>query len=135
MVRRSMLIFSLLVYFFLYTDFCCAQNRIFKKNLLIVNSQQEFFNKEKSFDKIFAGDKGKHFAASLISTVFLYKIANIHLDWSKHNSKTFAVCTTFTLGICKEIYDKSKKENRFSLKDMFADVAGISMGLVIVNQP
>ena len=135
MDRRSMLIFSLLIFFFSYPDFVYAENKMFNKNLLIVNSHKNNFNKDKSFDKIFAGDKGKHFVASFILTVFLYKIANTHLDWSKQSSKTFAVSTTFALGVCKEIYDKSKKENRFSFKDLFADVVGIGVGLIIVNQP
>jgi uncharacterized protein YfiM (DUF2279 family) len=42
---------------------------------------------------------------------------------------------TFSLGIAKEFYDKSRSENHFSWKDLLADVVGIGAGFIILNQP
>ena len=86
-------------------------------------------------DKLTASDKAQHFMGSLISTVLFYKIFQDPLEMEKSNSKYLAVGITMGLGISKEIYDNSRSKGAFSWKDLLADVAGITVGLILVNQP
>jgi len=85
--------------------------------------------------KIFAIDKAQHFMGSLISTVFFFKIFEDPLQISADQSKIYACGITLSLGISKELYDRSHPDNRFSWKDLIADLAGITCGLIIANQP
>ena len=72
---------------------------------------------------------------SLISTVLFYKIFQDPLQMDKSKSKVFAVGITLGLGISKELYDSSQTKGIFSWKDLLANVAGITVGLILVNQP
>jgi uncharacterized protein YfiM (DUF2279 family) len=80
-------------------------------------------------------DKAQHFMGSMISTVLFYKIFQDPLQMENSSSKVLAVGITLGLGISKEIYDSSKSKGRFSWRDLLADMAGIAVGLVLVNQP
>jgi uncharacterized protein YfiM (DUF2279 family) len=42
---------------------------------------------------------------------------------------------SFSLGLGKEIYDHRKPSNRFSYKDLTADIVGIVIGVIIVSIP
>ena len=86
-------------------------------------------------DKLTSPDKAQHFMGSLISTVLFYKIFEDPLEMNKTNSKYLAVGITLGLGVSKEIYDSSRSKGAFSWIDLLADVAGITVGLILVNQP
>ena len=86
-------------------------------------------------DKLTTPDKAQHFMGSLISTVLFYKIFQDPLKMNKSNSKYLAVGITMGLGVSKEIYDSSRSEGAFSWKDLLADLAGITVGLILANQP
>ncbi len=86
-------------------------------------------------DAFFAPDKGKHFMASLYSTVFIAKLSEKTVSIDKDKARSFAVCITLGLGVAKEFADKHKTGGFFSWKDLLADLAGISVGLIILNQP
>jgi putative lipoprotein len=92
------------------------------------------FNSRK-VDRFLAADKAKHFTASLISTVFLYKIFEKGLSIDQQEGKIYSFSLTISLGLSKEIYDKSRPGNYFSWKDLLADAAGIAAGLILINQP
>ena len=84
-------------------------------------------------DKYFAPDKAKHFLAGMISTIFIYKSVENYM--SENQGRYLAGGVTFSLGIAKEFYDKSRPENHFSWNDLLADVVGIGAGFIILNQP
>lgn len=86
-------------------------------------------------DNFFGPDKAKHFLVSMILTVFLYKTSEVNLNLNDSESRILAGGFTLTLGISKEIWDKSKPENHFSWKDLATDILGICTGLMIINQP
>jgi putative lipoprotein len=86
-------------------------------------------------DKLTTPDKAQHFMGSLIFTVLFYKIFQDPLEIHKSNSKYLAVGITLGLGVSKELYDSSRSKGAFSWKDLLADVAGITVGLILVNQP
>lgn len=91
-------------------------------------------NVQKQF-RLVGSDKVQHFMASLISTVFVYKFSEVHLRMEKSHSKQVAVGFSLSVGIFKEIRDSRQPKNIFSWRDLLADVAGIGVGLVLINQP
>jgi len=97
-------------------------------------SPDSLFNPKK-FDKFIAPDKAKHFTASMISTVFFYKIFENGFNVSERESKIYSLSFTIGLGLSKELYDNSRPNNYFSWKDLLADAAGIAAGFVLINQP
>jgi uncharacterized protein YfiM (DUF2279 family) len=92
-------------------------------------------NLTKTQDKFFAPDKAQHLMGSLISTVFFYKIFEGPAGANSTDSKYLAGGLTLSIGISKEILDSSDLKNHFSWKDLIADIAGISLGFVIIKQP
>ncbi len=86
-------------------------------------------------DKFKTPDKAQHFMGSMISTVLIYNICREPLDIQNNNSKIIAVGITFGLGISKEMYDHSRTHGMFSWRDLLADLAGIGVGIILINQP
>ena len=89
----------------------------------------------KKYDRFLAPDKAKHFTASLISTVFFYKLFEDGLNLNEREGKIYSLSVTIGLGLSKEFYDRSRPNNYFSWKDLLADIAGIAAGFILVNQP
>ncbi len=90
------------------------------------------FSKNK--DSFFASDKVQHFMVSLMSTVFFSKLLQ-KAGNEKSDARIAGGGISFALGLGKEFRDSTRKNNHFSWKDLAADVAGIAIGLVLVNQP
>ena len=89
----------------------------------------------KKYDRVIAPDKAKHFTASMISTVFFYKIFEDGLNLNEREGKIYSLSVTIGLGLSKEFYDRSRPTNYFSWKDLLADIAGIAAGFILINQP
>ena len=73
-------------------------------------------------DPWWAEDKAKHLATAYILT----KGAS-HFGMKK--SQTLGVVVS--LSLAKEIYDLKVKKTFFSVKDLFYDIAGITLGLLL----
>jgi len=73
-------------------------------------------------DAWFSKDKFKHFFTSYIIYSVFYEV----------ESKKTSSLITFSIGLSKEIYDGFRKE-KFSYKDLFWDVFGISFGLFLLK--
>jgi uncharacterized protein YfiM (DUF2279 family) len=86
-------------------------------------------------DHILGPDKLRHFTGSAILTAFFYQISFRDLNYKGDDSKMIAAGLTLSLGIGKEFYDRSRENNHFCWLDLLADIAGITIGLVLVNQP
>jgi uncharacterized protein YfiM (DUF2279 family) len=86
-------------------------------------------------DSFLKTDKAKHFIMSSISTVFIHQICHKNLDINNKDSKVIAGSMTMGLGVLKEFWDKFRKKRKFSWKDLIADVGGIAVGFILVNQP
>jgi uncharacterized protein YfiM (DUF2279 family) len=84
-------------------------------------------------DQFFAPDKGRHLVGSFMMTVLCGEIAKNHLTFSDSRSQRFGVGMAFSLGLGKELYDHANPKNRFSWKDMAADITGIFLGLVVLG--
>ena len=83
--------------------------------------------------KFFAPDKARHFAGSFMLTVLSAKIAEHHFELSNRHSKQVGIVFSFSMGLGKELRDEVKKGNRFSWKDMAANVSGIIVGILVLG--
>ncbi len=86
-------------------------------------------------DPIWGVDKRQHFIGSLIHTVFWGKIVQERMPGSREKSMWIGGGVTISLGIGKEIRDARQPGNHFCWKDLCADVLGVAVGLVLLNQP
>jgi uncharacterized protein YfiM (DUF2279 family) len=78
-------------------------------------------------DPWFSEDKFYHLTASAALSTFGYHLYNHYTEDDEPRAKFYSLSTTACIGICKEIYDK-KKKNHFSWKDLFWDGIGLALG-------
>ena len=71
-------------------------------------------------NRFLAEDKLKHIVVSAIIMVALSLVL----------PKWVAAIITFSIGICKEVYDKVSKKGSVEWKDLVADCIGILIGLL-----
>jgi uncharacterized protein YfiM (DUF2279 family) len=88
---------------------------------------------KKPADNWWAQDKGRHLIGSMITTIFIGKVTQQTLNYTKEKSQLIGGGITLTLGIVKEISDSRNPQNRFSVKDILADVAGITLGILLLG--
>lgn len=86
-------------------------------------------------DPWFSRDKGLHLVGSLMTTVAISKSLQRFGNASAGRATYWGIGFSFSLGLGKEIYDHRKPFNRFSFKDLTADIAGIVIGSIIVSIP
>lgn len=84
-------------------------------------------------DKWFAPDKAHHLMASAFLTGFGYYSAKQELNQSQYASQQIAVGFSLSLGLAKEAYDKYGRGGHASVKDIVADLVGITLGIVLIN--
>ena len=84
-------------------------------------------------DDWFSYDKGYHLLGSFMLTVAGTKTFQEFTDKNAHSSKVWAVSITLAFGLGKELYDSTRMINHFSFKDLIADIVGITLGLVVLN--
>ena len=110
----------------------------FKRSLLLENTEyiagiSAQTEKKASGDRWLGRDKGLHFVGSMISTVAVGKTSQRFFDQSAERSVKIGAGFTFALGLGKEVWDSTQKNNKFSYKDLTADILGILMGSVLLN--
>jgi uncharacterized protein YfiM (DUF2279 family) len=115
---------------------------VFTKNTngqnIIIKDQSFFRNEISSSDTVksdswFAIDKGQHFIGSFFSTLLITQVNNRYFNVDKINSKNLAIGITFSFGLAKETIDSQKPNNKFSWKDLMADVAGIATAIAVLE--
>ena len=84
-------------------------------------------------DSWWTGDKAQHFAGSFICTVFLGKLSQKQFAYNVPQAQMFGGGITFALGLGKEIRDSRNPDNIFSVKDLVADIAGITAGILLLG--
>lgn len=90
---------------------------------------------QKAPDEWIATDKAQHLTASMILTgLAAYRLAH-YSDWNRDASLRGGAGFALGLGILKEISDLHKPfpYNRFSLKDLVADLTGIALGVLLLG--
>ena len=128
--------YLLLLIFILYLPGSLfSQNPIESGTADTLRSPQKITQPQFNQDSFYAPDKVQHFLVSGVLTVFGTKLLQNDLNFSKSKGRNFSAGFTFSLGVLKELRDSRQKQNHFCWKDLIADMAGIGMGLVLLNQP
>ena len=78
-------------------------------------------------DPWFSEDKFYHLTASAALSTLSYHLYTHYNNDDEPRAKFYSISATACIGICKEIYDK-KKKNHFSWKDLFWDGIGLALG-------
>ncbi len=78
-------------------------------------------------------DKILHLTGSAFITYWNYGISHDIFYNPKKNSIVISVSITSILGIGKETSDRYLKKSKWSWQDLVYDAAGISLGLVLIN--
>ena len=97
------------------------------------NTDQDNLLTKPAVDSWFSRDKGLHLNESIILTTGVGTSLRRHSDFSDNKIVYSAAGFTLMTGIFKEIIDGTRKNNRFSWKDLSYDVAGVIIGIVILN--
>ena len=84
-------------------------------------------------DPLLAPDKGHHFMASAFITGVSFYAARQEFNQSEAAANATAIGVSFSVGLAKELYDKFSGRGNPSFMDIVADVAGIAVGIVLLN--
>ena len=89
---------------------------------------------KKNQDRWIAIDKIQHFSYScLIALGCQYVLVNKYNN-SEDSSLPFSCLLSFSAGLAKELNDKRGQNGYFSIKDMIANIIGISVACLIILQ-
>ena len=84
---------------------------------------KKLYNKIANFICSFSTDKYVHFIVCMILVQLIALLIPFY----------YAMIIVFILGLFKEFYDSTQKNNKFDLKDLFADSLGIIIeGLILM---
>lgn len=86
-------------------------------------------------DRWLARDKARHLLASFMLTGAMMYRLRFYEGWDTFSSRITGAGVTFGLGVVKELRDRSTSApcNRFSWKDLVADLAGVCLGILLLE--
>ncbi len=84
-------------------------------------------------DRWIAPDKGLHLLGSMMATVAFAKTQQQQFNVPFTAAKNRALVFSISLGLGKEFWDSTKKNNFFSWKDLTADCLGIVLGRALLE--
>jgi putative lipoprotein len=82
-------------------------------------------------DRWLGRDKLSHFAVSLAAVGFANHWLEAESAQPPVRARNNAVVFSLSLGMVKELHDGAQKGNRFSFKDLAADILGAALGTVL----
>jgi uncharacterized protein YfiM (DUF2279 family) len=82
-------------------------------------------------DEWLGRDKLAHFAVSTASVAFANHLLLMENGNNSSLARNRSVVFCLSLGLAKEIRDGTQRDNRFSLKDIAADLAGTTLGVFL----
>ena len=101
---------------------------------MIVYAQKDSKKEVRKGDKWFAIDKVQHFSYScLISLGCQYVLVN-KFDNTEEESLPLSSAMSLGAGLLKELNDSRGNHGLFSLKDMAANMAGIGLAVLVIDQ-
>ena len=116
-----------------FTSLVFSKDNSFFENVNIEIKDSENTNPEVKDDWI-AIDKLQHFSYSLLIALGCQYILVNKMNNTEKSSLPLSSAFSFTAGLLKELNDKKGKNGYFSFKDMVANVGGIMVGAIIINQ-
>ena len=116
-----------------FTSLVFSKDNNFFDNVNIEIKDSENTNPEVKDDWI-AIDKLQHFSYSLLIALGCQYILVNKMNNNEKSSLPLSSAFSFSAGLLKELNDKKGKNGYFSFKDMVANVGGIMVGAIIINQ-
>ena len=116
-----------------FTSLAFSKDNSFFENVNIEIKDSENTNPEVKDDWI-AIDKLQHFSYSLLISLGCQYILVNKMNNTEKSSLPISSAFSFSAGLLKELNDKKGKNGYFSFKDMVANVGGIMLGAIIINQ-
>ena len=123
---------KILVFLF-FTSLVFSKDNNFFDNVNIEIKDSENTNPEVKDDWI-AIDKLQHFSYSLLISLGCQYILVNKMNNTEKSSLPISSAFSFSAGLLKELNDKKGKNGYFSFKDIVANVGGIMVGAIIINQ-
>jgi putative lipoprotein len=80
-----------------------------------------------------AKDKADHLICSAFLTGLGYYASRQEMNRSHDSARSLGLGFSFTLGIAKEVYDRSGKKGHLSWKDLAADLLGCAVGWTLIS--
>lgn len=114
----------------LFLGFAPCFGQVSAKNDSLIISRKPA---ETIVDKWIAPDKGLHLLGSMMTTIAGAKTLQQNFAIDSRKGRLWAAGFTFSLGVSKELWDSTKPHNKFSWKDLCADVAGMLLGGLILD--
>ena len=121
----------LVILFFTSLAVCKESSILYNFNDEVENFSE---NKPKVKDDWIAIDKVQHFSYSLLISLGCQYILVNKMNNTEKSSLPISSAFSFSAGLLKELNDQKGKNGYFSLKDMVANVGGIMVGAIIINQ-
>ena len=116
-----------------FTSLVFSEDNSFFENVNIEIKDSENTNPEVKDDWI-AIDKLQHFSYSLLISLGCQYILVNKMNNTEKYSLPISSAFSFSAGMLKELNDKKGKNGYFSFKDMVANIGGIMVGAIIINQ-
>lgn len=116
-----------------FTSLAFSKDNSFFENVNIEIKDSENTNPEVKDDWI-AIDKLQHFSYSLLISLGCQYILVNKMNNTEKSSLPISSAFSFSAGLLKELNDKKGKNGYFSFKDIVANVGGIMVGAIIINQ-
>ena len=116
-----------------FTSLAFSKDNSFFENLKIEIKDSENTNPEVKDDWI-AIDKLQHFSYSLLISLGCQYILVNKMNNTEKSSLPISSAFSFSAGMLKELNDKKGKNGYFSFKDIVANIGGIMVGAIIINQ-
>jgi len=105
---------------------------LFSNNIVEVERSKNT-NPEVKDDWI-AIDKLQHFSYSLLISLGCQYVLVNKMNNTEESSLPISSVFSFSAGLLKELNDQKGKDGFFSFKDMVANIVGIMVGAIIINQ-
>ena len=121
----------LVILFFTSLAVCKESSILYNFNDEVENFSEK---KPKVKDDWIAIDKVQHFSYSLLISLGCQYILVNKMNNTEKTSLPISSAFSFSAGLLKELNDQKGKNGYFSLKDMVANVGGIIVGAIIINQ-
>ena len=110
----------------------CRDSIIFYNVIIEVENSVEKSPEIK--DDWIAIDKLQHFSYSLLISLGCQYILVNKMNNTEKSSLPISSAFSFSTGLLKELNDQKGKNGYFSLKDMVANLGGIMVAAIVINQ-
>jgi putative lipoprotein len=122
-----MKIFLILFFLILKNPASAGMNKHFSVDSLRANKKPDHSVQ----DNWLSSDKGMHLVGSFIAAGITANSFKRFAEYSDNKSVNIGVSFSIGLGLIKEVYDGQQRKNRFSYKDLSADLLGSFLAYLV----